>query len=256
MRLLRMALTHARIAARQRSLWIASALLALLSLSVMVQEDMPFATSDVFLLAFFAQMLALLPPLAYAASCTDLAAAPSRLGIGEVESATPVSATQLTAARVLGTYVVVSLPSLVLLMLCGCGQLVHGNPWGPLQAAALFVLAVAPGSLLAMALSALTGTVLPRPLARLAAVLGWFGYLAITVFVPETTPGGGTMIHLASDPVLQAFFGVRPMLDTASTAAAATPLVALASIALKLVVTAALLVVASALARHRSFKRG
>lgn len=256
MRFLRLALTHARIAARQRAPWVASTLLAFLSLSIMVQEEMPFAASDAFLLAFFAQMLVLLLPIAYAAVCSDVALAPARLGIGEIERAAPISAAQLTAARVAGTFAVVSLPSLVLLVFCGFGQLAHGNPWGPLQAVALFMLAVVPGSLLALAFSALAGAVLPRPLARLAAVLGWFGYLAATVFVPETTPGGGTQIHLASDPVFQAFFGVSPMLDTVSSAAAATPLVAIASVFIKLALVVALLASASALARRRSFKRG
>lgn len=144
MRFLKLASTHARMAARQRALWVASALLALLSLSIMVQEEMPFATGNVFPLAFFAQMLALLPPIAYAAACTDLASAPSRLGIGEVESATPVPAALLAGARVAGTFAVVSLPSLVLLVFCGLGQLTHGNLWGPLQAVALFAFAVAP----------------------------------------------------------------------------------------------------------------
>lgn len=256
MKFLKLALTHASIAARQRALWVASALFALLSLSIMVQEEMPFAANDVFLLAFFAQMLVLLPPIAYAAVCSDVALAPAQLGIGEIERAAPVSAMQLTAARVAGTFAVVTLPSLVLLVFCGFGQLIHGNPWGPLQAVALFLLAVVPGSLFALAFSALAGTVLPRPLARLVAVLGWFGYLAVAVLVPETTPGGGTQIHLASDPVLQAFFGVSPMLDTVSTAAAVSPLIAVVSIVVKLTLVVALLAVASALARRRSFKRG
>lgn len=64
MRFPRLALAHARIAGRQRALWVVSALLALLSLSVMVNSAMPFETGNASDLAFLAQMLAFLPPLA------------------------------------------------------------------------------------------------------------------------------------------------------------------------------------------------
>lgn len=87
-------------------------------------------------------------------------------------------------------------------------------------------------------------------------MIGWFAFLAATVFVPETTAGGGTQVHLASDLVLQAFFGMSPMLDAATPAASATPVAAIASIALKLALVAALLAAAGAIARRRSFKRG
>lgn len=80
---------HARIAGRQRALWVVSALLALLSLSVMVNSAMPFETGNASDLAFLAQMLAFLPPLACAAACTDLASAPSRLGVGKSKTPRP-----------------------------------------------------------------------------------------------------------------------------------------------------------------------
>ena len=108
MRFPRLALAHARIAGRQRALWVVSALLALLSHSVMVNSAMPFETGNASDLAFLAQMLAFLPPLACAAACTDLASAPSRLGVGEIEDAAPVAAVTLTAARVAGAFAVPS----------------------------------------------------------------------------------------------------------------------------------------------------
>lgn len=256
MRFARLALAHARIAGRQRSLWVASALLALLALAVMVNTGMPFETGNVGDLAFYAQMLVLLPPVVYAAACTDLASAPARLGIGEVEDASPVLAVQLAGARVAGTLAVFALPSAVLLLICGCGQAAHGNPWGPLQALGLFAGVVVPAALLAMALSALAGAALPRVLARVAAVAGWCAVLLLTAFANEPTEGGGLRTHLVADPVCQAFFGSAPLLDHATTAASATPLQAVVLLAAKLALAAGLLVVASMLARRRSFRRG
>lgn len=256
MRFARLAFVHARIAGRQRALWIAASLLALLSLLVTTNEGMPFETSDPSALAFFAQMLALLPPVVYAASCTDLAAAPTRLGIGEVEDAAPVPATVLVAARTAGLFAVATLPSLALLLLCGIGQLVHGNPAGPLQAVALFASVTAPAALLALAVSALAGALLPKVLARLAAVVGLFALLVPLSFAVEPVAAGGMKVHIAADPVCQAFFGCPPLLDAASAAAPATPLSALALLVLKLVLVAALLAAASALARRRAFRRG
>ena len=46
MRFPRLALAHARIAGRQRALWVVSALLALLSLYVMVNTAMPLETGN------------------------------------------------------------------------------------------------------------------------------------------------------------------------------------------------------------------
>lgn len=89
MRFLSLAWTHARMAARQRAIWVASLLLALLSMGVAVNTGLPFETGDVADLVFLAQMLAMLPPVAYAAAFTDLAAEPERLGISEVEASAP-----------------------------------------------------------------------------------------------------------------------------------------------------------------------
>ena len=246
-----MVLAHARIAARQHALWAASAALCLLSLAVMVNGGMPFESGDVFDLAFFAQVLAMLPPIAYAAACTDLASSPARLGIGEVEEAAPVASVVLAMARVAGTLAVILLPSLALLLFCGFGQIVHGNLLGPLQALAMFVLVVAPAALLAAAFSALAGAALPRAFARIAAVAVWLAALG----VPEA--GGGLKIEIASDPALQALFGLPPVLNenVAWAVASASPLAAFASVAGKVALAVALLAAAGALSRARGRRR-
>ena len=97
--------THA---ARQRAIWVASLLLALLSMGVAVNTGLPFETGDVADLVFLAQMLAMLPPVAYAAAFTDLAAEPERLGISEVEASAPVRPMELTVARVAGALAVMT----------------------------------------------------------------------------------------------------------------------------------------------------
>ena len=108
-----------------------------------------------------------------------------------------------------------------------------------------------------MALSALVGTVLPKALRHASSPQSdGLRRSAPLSFVGEPTAGGGIQFHIAADPVCQAFFGCPPLLDAVSAAAPATPLVAIALLVTKLALVAGLLVVASVIARHRSFKRG
>ena len=167
MRFLSLAVIHARMAARQRAIWVASLLLALLSMGVAVNTGLPFETGDVADLVFLAQMLAMLPPVAYAAAFTDLAAEPERLGISEVEASAPVRPMELTVARVAGALAVMTSPSAALLLFCAAGQMLHGNVWAPLQAIVLFAGVVLPAAFVAAALSALAGSLLPRIVARI-----------------------------------------------------------------------------------------
>lgn len=256
MRFLRLARAHARMAARQRALWIVSLALALLSLAITVNDALPFETGDVADLVFLAQVLAMLPPVVYAAAFTDLASEPERLGISEVEASAPVRPVVLNAARVTGSLSVMLLPSAAVLVLCGCGQMAHGNPWGPLQALALLLGVVAPAALLAAALSALAGSLLPRALARIAAVVAWVAALIVTSFHAVPVDGGGSFqVHIVADPLCQAFFGSSPFLDYQGPAVAAAPLEAVALLALKLAVAVALLALSGAVARKRTYRR-
>ena len=159
MRFLSLAVIHARMAARQRAIWVASLLLALLSMGVAVNTGLPFETGDVADLVFLAQILAMLPPVAYAAAFTDLAAEPERLGISEVEASAPVRPMELTVARVAGALAVMTSPSAALLLFCAAGQMLHGNVWAPLRAIVLFAGVVLPAAFVAAALS-LAGSLL------------------------------------------------------------------------------------------------
>lgn len=255
MRFLSLARAHARMAARQRALWIVSFALALLSLGITVNDGLPFETGDVADLVFLAQVLAMLPPVVYAAAFTDLAAEPERLGVSEVEASAPVRPVELSAARVAGALSVMALPSAALLLFCAGGQMLHGNAWAAGQAIVLLAGVVLPAALLAAALSALAGALLPRALARIAAVVAWFAALFFTSFhsVP-VDGGGGFQVHIVADPICQAFFGSRPFLDYQGPAAAATPLEAVALLALKLAVAVALLAAAGAIARRRTYR--
>ena len=137
MRFLSLAGTHFRLAARQRALWIVSFALALLSITITVNPGLSFETGNPTALALTAQMLALLPPIAYAAAFTDLAAEAERLGISEIEASAPVLSFELVAARVAGSLAAMALPSAGVLLFCAGGQMLHGNAWAMPQAAFL-----------------------------------------------------------------------------------------------------------------------
>lgn len=258
MRFLRLARAHFRMAARQRALWVVSLALALLSITITVNPGLSFETDNPAALALTAQMLALLPPIAYAAAFTDLAAEVERLGISEIEASAPVPSFELVAARVAGSLAAMALPSAGVLLFCAGGQMLHGNAWALPQAAFLLIGIVLPAAFIAASLSAFADSLLPRAFARIAAIVAWIGVLFLTVFVPTPTAEGGLRVHIAANPVAQAFFGSTPLLDSpesAATVAAATPLEAVALLAFKLAVAVALLALSGAIARRRTYRR-
>lgn len=258
MRFLSLAGTHFRLAARQRALWIVSFALALLSITITVNPGLSFETDNPTALALTAQMLALLPPIAYAAAFTDLAAEAERLGISEIEASAPVLSFELVAARVAGSLAAMALPSAGVLLFCAGGQMLHGNAWAMPQTAFLLIGIVLPSALIAASLSAFAGSFLPRAFARIAAIVAWIGVLFLTVFVPTPTAGGGLRVHIAANPVAQAFFGSTPLLDSpesAATVAAATPLESVVLLALELAIAVALIAAAGAIARRRAYRR-
>lgn len=257
MRFFYLARVHARIAGRQRALWVTSLLFTLLSLSITVNTGLAFETNNAADLAFLGQSLALFPPIAYVAAFTDLISAPSRLDVGEIEDSAPIHPVELAAARIFGSLFVMTLPSAAMLLFCGVAQTLLGNMWGVPQSILLFVSVVGPAALLATALSACVGALLPRAIARVVALVAWCLALGLTLFVAEPVSGGGVQLHLASDAICQAFFGCGPLLDQASaTGVACTPAEAILLLAIKPVLAVALLVAASVVARNRSFKRG
>lgn len=255
MRFLSLSVIHARMAARQRAIWVASLLLALLSITITVNPGLSFETDNAAALALTAQMLALLPPIAYAAAFTDLSAESERLGISEIESSAPVHPVALAAARVLGALFVMTLPSAGVLLFCAGGQMLHGNAWAVLQSVVLFAGVVLPAALMAASLSAFAGALLPRAVARIVAIVAWLGVLFLTVFVPVSPEPGSLRLHIAADPLAQAFFGSTPLLDYPESAAvSASPFEALALLVFKFAVAAALLAAAAAVARRRSYR--
>ena len=136
--------------------------------------------------------------------------------------------------------------------------MLHGNAWAMPQAAFLLIGIVLPSALIAASLSAFAGSFLPRAFARIAAIVAWIGVLFLTVFVPTPTAGGGLRVHIAANPVAQAFFGSTPLLDSpesAATVAAATPLESVVLLALELAIAVALIAAAGAIARRRAYWR-
>ena len=170
---------HARTARRQRSLWYATVPLTLLAVLLSVDAPAAPGTGGIDDLVFVARVMGTLIGIAYAAAFTGLLVAPARLGVDELELSTPVGTTTLGAARVLGTFAVVMVPPLVVLVGVGLVQTVGGS-WTGLPAALLVAVAMeVPTVLCALAVSALAGSVLPQALARVVAVLTWL-YLTMT----------------------------------------------------------------------------
>ncbi len=162
---------HARTARRQRSLWYATVPLTLLAVLLSVDAPAAPGTGGIDDLVFVARVMGTLIGIAYAAAFTGLLVAPARLGVDELELSTPVGTTTLGAARVLGTFAVVMVPPLVVLVGVGLVQTVGGS-WTGLPAALLVAVAMeVPTVLCALAVSALAGSVLPQALARVVAVL-------------------------------------------------------------------------------------
>ena len=230
MRFLSLAVIHARMAARQRAIWVASLLLALLSMGVAVNTGLPFETGDVADLVFLAQMLAMLPPVAYAAAFTDLAAEPEPAGHLGSRGLRPRKADGADGRTRCGRS---GRDDIAFGRLVCCsvrpGQMLHGNVWAPLQAIVLFAGGRCfPAAFVAAALSALAGSLLPRIVARIVSVAAWLGTLFACSFKGVPASGGGVQFHIASDPLAQAFFGSQPLLDYQGPAPAAAPFEALA----------------------------
>ncbi|WP_454150536.1 hypothetical protein [Microbacterium lacticum] len=79
-----------------------------------------------------------------------------------------------------------------------------------LLAMAAIVGIVAPSALIALSMSALLGTVLPRGLARIAAVLVWLWIQFSTPLIPVPTLNG-TAFNLVGDTVTAGFFDGNPI---------------------------------------------
>ena len=173
MSFLRLARVHARMARRQSALWAVSILLTLIAVGIalIAMPDLAKPTGSQVDLAFLGQTLGLVPAIAYAAAFTDLASAPARLGIMEIEDSTPVSPVKLLAARVTEMLWVMIWPSAAALAVCGFMQSPNGFS-SVLTALAVFAATAVPLAFLAAALSAFVGSLLPQALARITAAAG------------------------------------------------------------------------------------
>lgn len=207
-RFVRLALTHVRVAARRRSLWMAiipvTLLVSLSSLAAPLEHP-----GSVDGMVYQGQMFAMLGVLVYAASFTDLFTAAHRRGLGEVEVACPGGGIALAAARLVGSFAVAITPPTVALLITGVVQVAQGNAAAPLQALAIAATIVAPATLLSMALSGLAGALLPRSVARVVALAVW----CLVVFTTPTMSVptfNGSVLTLMGDAVATGLFGTEP----------------------------------------------
>lgn len=227
MRVLALPRAHSKIARRQKALWFA--VLPLTAFAVLLSVISPAAphTGGSEDLAFTAKIIAIFTGIAYSAAFSDLFTASVRLGMHELEASTPVNAAVLRAARVTGAFTVVFTPSLAVLLAVGISQVTAGHVLSPLVAVAVSLTIVAPATLIAMTISGLAGTVLPRAIGRIAAVMIWFWLVFSSPMLPVPTLNG-SFLGVIGDTVGAGYFGAEPIyapsgaLGLASTPVAAT----------------------------------
>lgn len=251
MRLILIAGTHARIARRQKVLWIAAIPLIAFALLLAITSPAAPRTGGTADLAFAGQMIVLFAGIAYAAAFSDFFTARGRVGIHEVEASTPTPSLALRAARVLGTFAVIVVPSLVCTLAWGGWQSIHGQPFAMPAALAVTVTIIAPGGLIAMSLSALLGVLLPRGFARVAAVLVWLWLVFSTPLIPLPTLNG-TVLNIVGDYVTAGLFDGHPIYDPSGLLGPTpTPWLAVVSLLWQLALILALLTAGSLLADAR-----
>ncbi|WP_139653027.1 hypothetical protein [Raoultibacter phocaeensis] len=257
MSFLRLARVHARRARRQSALWVVSILLTLIALGIalIAAPDLASPRGTQVDLAFLGQMLGLVPAIAYAAACTDLASAPARLGIMEVEDSTPVSPAKLLAARVAGMLSVVLWPSAAVLIVCGIMQ--AGGFASVAVALSVFLVIVVPLAFLATALSAFIGALLPQALARIIAVAVWCAVVCFTTFAPMPVGKSKSKMGVVTDAICQGFYGCQPVIDLDVMGGTVyTPLDAVFLFGLRIALALVLIAAAAFVSRKRNFRRG
>lgn len=248
---------YARIARRQSALWAVSILLTLIAVGIalIAAPDLASPRGSQVDLAFLGQMLGLVPAIAYAAAFTDLASAPARLGIVEVEDSTPVTPVKLLAARAAGMLSVMLWPSAAALVVCALLQSAGGFQ-SILIALAVFAAIVAPLAFLSAALSAFVGSLLPQALARIASVVIWCAVVCFTTFAPMPVGASRSKMGVVTDAICQGFFGCRPVIDLDVMGGSSyTALDAMLLLILRIGLAAALVAAAALISRKRSFQR-
>jgi ABC-2 type transport system permease protein len=252
MRVLALARTHSRVARRQKALWLtAIPLTAFATLLAVISPARP-GTGGVEDLAFSGQIIAIFTGIAYSAAFADFFTASSRLGVHELEASTPVAPLAVRTSRVLGTFGVVIAPSLAVLLLMGIGQTIDGHPWSILGALGVLATIVVPAALIAISLSALAGTLLPRALSRVVALLVWF-YLAFSSSLLPLPTTNGTVLAVIGDAIAAGYFGASPIYPpTGPLAFDGTVWTATVSLVVQYVIVLLLLAAGSALAGRSS----
>ncbi|MDO4255343.1 MAG: hypothetical protein Q4C81_09435 [Kocuria sp.] len=210
MTVLTLARTHSKVARRQKALWLAAIPLTAFATLLAVTSPAHPGTGGVEDLTFSAQLIVMFTGIAYAAAFADFFTALSRLGIDELEASTPVATLALGTARIFGTFGVVVTPAMTTLLVMGFVQTVNGHAWSLPIATAVTATIIVPGTLIAMSLSALLGTILPRALGRIAGVLVWLSLTFSSPLLPLPTPNG-TVFTVIGDAVASGYFDTAPI---------------------------------------------
>lgn len=248
MTLLSLTGTQAKVAGRQKALWFTVIPLTGFATLLAITSPSYSATAGNTTLTYTGTVIAIFTGIAYTAAFADLFTAPNKLGMQELEASTAVHNMLVRTARVLGAFVIVIAPPLLILLITGAVQTAHGQEWAIPVATGVTVTIVAPAALIAMGTSALMGAVLPRAFARIVAMLIWFLLVFSSPLVPLPTLNG-TPLNVVGDTVAAGWFGASPVYPPDGPfGVLPTPLTAALSLAWQITLIVGLLVAGSWLA--------
>lgn len=202
--------THLKITWRQKSVWFTVIPLTAFATLLAVTSPAHPTTKGVESLVFSAQLILIFTGIAYSAAFANFFTTSLKLGTQELEAAAPVGVLTVRSARIIGTFSVIIMPALVVLLIMSIIQTGSGNLLSIPAALAVTATIIAPGFLLAMSLSAFLGAILPNTVGRIVGVLIWFFLTFSSPLIPLPTPNG-TVLSVVADPVATGYFGASPI---------------------------------------------
>lgn len=187
------AVYEARMAGRGKVLWLS--VLPLVAVAVLAMITSP-STAEMdgiaAKLATWAVLANLITTVGIGVALADRFVRIRGLGLTELLSSTPASASWRMAGTLVGALTAALAPvTAAFLLVSVVVGFADGEPTAPLWAVADLVLIVLPGALLLSVFAAALALFMPLPLARVIAVIGWFWATVFsTRLIPLPTPTG------------------------------------------------------------------
>jgi hypothetical protein len=234
-----------RMQVRKRTLWVSSALLAVLI--TLVQGDrgprhLPAGTDARQVMAAWALLFSMLLPIGFGMVLADRLTREHRLGLGALLDSLPPRPGALVAGKYLGAVAATAAPGLIAMLAAAAGEFAHrGDPALLPSAVVAFALVLLPGLAFVAAFALVCPLLLTAPLFRVLFVGYWFwGNMLGPAYLPSPTGSLLTPIGdyaaswLIGDRALYAGSGGRPAVlhppPTGSAAAASIALLVLLSL--------------------------